>query len=478
MRGLSNWNTGYPNCTGSVVKSAATLAEMIRPVGYSTFAVGKWHLAPLESVSPAGPFDQWPLGRGFDRYYGFMGGETDQWRPQLYCDNRPIRQPCGPAEGYHLTEDLIDQAQAMIRSQKSAVPEKPFFTYLCFGATHAPHQAPKPFIDKYRGQFDAGWDVVREQWFERQKEMGIIPAGTQLAPRNPGVKAWDTLSSDQKTVALRLQEAFAGFLEHTDAEIGRLIAFLRDLGELDNTLILLMSDNGASQEGGPQGMVDYARYFNGYVEPIDESMARLDQIGTEHAHNNYPWGWAQAGNTPGKRYKQNTHGGGVRDPLIVHWPKGIADKGGIRPQFHHVTDITPTVLEVVGVTPPDTINGEAQMPIHGASLAYTFPNEASSERSRKQVQYFEMLGHRGIWADGWKAVAYHEAETPFDADKWELYHLDEDFSESRDLATEKPEKLKEMIELWWAEAGRNGVLPLDDRRVELWARVHSIHETA
>ena len=469
MRGLSNWNTGYPNCTGSVAKSAATLAEMIRPVGYSTFAVGKWHLAPLESVSPAGPFDQWPLGRGFDRYYGFMGGETDQWRPQLYCDNRPIRQPRGPAEGYHLTEDLIDQAQAMIRSQKSAVPEKPFFTYLCFGATHAPHQAPKPFIDKYRGHFDAGWDVVREQWFERQKEMGIIPAGTQLAPRNPGVKAWDTLSSDQKTVALRLQEAFAGFLEHTDAEIGRLIAFLRDLGELDNTLILLMSDNGASQEGGPQGMVDYARYFNGYVEPIDESMARLDQIGTEHAHNNYPWGWAQAGNTPGKRYKQNTHGGGVRDPLIVHWPKGIADKGGIRPQFHHVTDITPTVLEVVGVTPPDTINGEAQMPIHGASLAYTFPNEASSEKSRKQVQYFEMLGHRGIWADGWKAVAYHEAETPFDADKWELYHLDEDFSESRDLATEKPEKLKEMIELWWAEAGRNGVLPLDDRRVELWA---------
>ena len=249
MRGLSNWNTGYPNCTGSVVKSAATLAEMIRPVGYSTFAVGKWHLAPLESVSPAGPFDQWPLGRGFDRYYGFMGGETDQWRPQLYCDNRPIRQPRGPAEGYHLTEDLIDQAQAMIRSQKSAVPEKPFFTYLCFGATHAPHQAPKPFIDKYRGQFDAGWDVVREQWFERQKEMGIIPAGTQLAPRNPGVKAWDTLSSDQKTVALRLQEAFAGFLEHTDAEIGRLIAFLRDLGELDNTLILLMSEPGGRATG-------------------------------------------------------------------------------------------------------------------------------------------------------------------------------------------------------------------------------------
>jgi arylsulfatase A-like enzyme len=469
MRGLANWNTGYPNCTGSIAKSAATLAEMIRPVGYSTFAVGKWHLAPLETVSPAGPFDHWPLSRGFDRYYGFIGGETDQWRPALYCDNHPVRQPKEPSEGYHLTEDLVDQAMAMIRSQKSAIPEKPFFTYLCFGATHAPHQAPKEFIEKYRGRFDAGWDIVRSQWFERQKKLGIIPEDTELAPRNPGVKPWDALTADQKTVALRLQEAFAGFLEHTDAQIGRLTAFLEEIGEIDNTLILLMSDNGASQEGGPQGMVDYARYFNGYVEPIEESMARLDQIGSEYAHNNYPWGWAQVGNTPGKRYKQNTHGGGIRDPLIAHWPKGIAEKGGIRSQFHHVTDIAPTVLEVIGITPPDMINGHAQMPIYGTSLAYTFPTEAKDEKTRKPVQYFEMLGHRGIWAGGWKAVAYHEAETSFESDKWELYHLDEDFSESRGLAAEKPEKLKEMIELWWSEAGRNGVLPLDDRRVELWA---------
>ncbi len=469
MRGLSNWNTGYPNCTGTVAKSAATVAEMLRPVGYSNFAVGKWHLAPIETMTPAGPFDQWPLARGFDRYYGFMGGETDQYHPELYCDNHPIRPPQTPEQGYHLTEDLIDQAQAMIRSQKSAVPERPFFTYLCFGATHAPHQAPGEYLDKYRGKFDAGWDVVRQQWFEKQKALGIIPANTELAPRNPGVKPWENLSAEQKLLACRLQEAFAGFLEHTDAQIGRLVAFLEEIGELDNTLILLMSDNGASQEGGPQGMVDYARYFNGYTEDIKESMARLDQIGTEYAHNNFPWGWAQVGNTPGKRYKQNTHGGGIRDPLIAHWPKGIADKGGIREQFHHVSDITPTILEIVGVEPPDHVNGHAQMPISGTSLAYSFPAAAKAQKTRKDAQYFEMFGHRGIWHDGWKAVAYHEPETPFENDRWELYHLAEDFSESKDLADSKPDKLREMIERWWVEAGRNGVLPLDDRRVEIWA---------
>jgi arylsulfatase len=469
MRGLSNWNTGYPNCTGTVAKSAGTIAEMLRMQGYATFAVGKWHLAPMDHVSPAGPFDQWPLARGFDRYYGFMGGETDQFHPDLYCDNHPIKPPRTPEEGYHLTEDLIDQAQAMIRSQKSAVPEKPFFLYLCFGATHAPHQAPQRFLDKYRGRFDAGWDAVRQQWYERQKKLGIIPPDTELAPRNPGVKPWESLSADQKLLANRLQEAFAGFLEHTDAEIGRLLAFLEEIGESQNTLILLMSDNGASQEGGANGMVDYTRYFNGFVEPLEESMARIGEIGGVKAHNNFPWGWAQVGNTPGKRYKQNTHGGGIRDPLIAHWPKGIADKGGIRPQFHHVTDIAPTIMEVVGITAPEMVNGHPQMPIHGTSLAYSFPAAAKAEPTRKTAQYFEMLGHRGIWAGGWKAVAYHEAEKPFEQDTWELYHLDKDFSESRDLAKSHPEKLREMIELWWSEAGRNGVLPLDDRRVELWA---------
>jgi len=468
MRGLANWSTGFPNCTGTITKNAATIAEVLRPNGYSNFAVGKWHLTPIEQTSPAGPFDQWPLARGFDRYYGFLEGETDQWRPDLTRDNHNTKPPKTPEEGYHLSEDLIDEAIGMVHAQKAAVPEKPFFLYVAFGATHAPHQAPKEYLDKYRGKFDAGWDAIRQQWYERQKELGIIPPDTELAPRNPGVKPWIALTADEQRLALRLQEAFAGFLEHTDAQIGRLVDYLKDSGELDNTLFLLMSDNGASQEGGPLGMVDYSRYFNGRPETIDESIARIDEIGSPEAFNNYPWGWAQVGNTPGKRYKQNTHGGGIRDPLIAHWPAGIAERGGIRHQFHHVTDIAPTIFEAVGATRPDNVNGHPQMPVHGTSLFYTFAPEAKAAPTRKQVQYFEMFGHRGIWADGWKAVTYHEPNTSWDADEWELYHLDKDFSECRNLAEKNPEKLRELIERWWAEAGRNGVLPLDDRRAELW----------
>jgi arylsulfatase A-like enzyme len=469
MRGLANWNTGFPNCTGGVARSAGTLAEALRATGYSTFAVGKWHLTPMEETSAAGPFDQWPLSRGFDRYYGFLQGETDQFSPELYCDNHPIDPPQRPEEGYHLTEDLINQAMSMIRSQKSAVPEKPFFTYLCFGACHAPHQAPQEYLEKYKGRYDAGWDVVRQQWYEEQKKLGIISPETQLAPRNPGVEPWDKLPDHQKKLACRLQEAFAAFLDHTDAQIGRLIAFLEEIGEMDNTLILLMSDNGASQEGGPIGVIDTFKWFNGIPEEMDEILARMGEIGGPKSNSNYPWGWAQVGNTPGKRYKQNTHSGGIRDPLIAHWPKGISDRGGIRGQFHHVTDITPTVLEIVGAEMPESINGVAQMPVHGVSLAYTFPAEAKANKTRKQSQYFEMFGHRGIWSDGWKAVTYHtHPGKRFEEDVWELYNLDEDFSECRDLAKEKPEKLSEMVELWWTEAGRYGVLPLDDRRYELW----------
>lgn len=468
MRGLANWNTGFPNCTGGVAKSAATLAEMIRPQGYSTFAVGKWHLTPMEETSAAGPFDQWPLARGFDRYYGFLQGETDQFAPELYCDNHPIDQPRTANEGYHLTEDLVDQAIGMIRSQKSAVPERPFFLYLCFGATHAPHQPPKAFLDKYKGRFDEGWDATRQRWFERQKALGIIPADTELAPRNPGVDAWDSLPAEQQTLALRLQEAFAGFLDHTDSQVGRLMAFLEQIGERENTVTMLMSDNGASQEGGAIGVIDTFKYFNGIPETLEESMARLDEIGGPKSNTNYPWGWAQVGNTPGKRYKQNTHGGGIRDPLIVNWPAGIHDAGGIRTQFHHVTDITPTLLEIVGVHPPELLNGVAQMPVHGESLAYTFDAGNRELPTRKQSQYFEMYGSRAIFSGGWKAVTFHKPGTPFDDDRWELYHLDSDFSECRDLAKEQPERLARMIELWWTEAGRYGVLPLDDRRAQLW----------
>ena len=468
MRGLSNWNTGFPNCTGTIARSAATLAEMLRPVGYANFAVGKWHLTPMEETSPAGPYDQWPLGRGFDRYYGFLQGETDQYVPELFHDNHAVDPPRTPEEGYHLTEDLVDHAIGFVRDQKSVVPEKPFFLYLAFGATHSPHQAPPEYLAKYRGRFDAGWDAIREQWFERQKAMGIVPADTQLAPRNPGVKPWTELSDGERTLALRLQEAFAAFLDHTDHHIGRLVTFLESIGELDNTLILLMSDNGASQEGGAIGVIDAMRYFNNMPESLEDSLARLDDIGGPNSHTNYPWGWAQAGNCPNKRYKQNTHGGGVRDPLVVHWPAGIADRGAIRTQFHHVTDVAPTILEVVGAPVPETVNGVPQQPIAGTSLAYSFAAEAAGERSRKRVQYFEMFGSRGIWADGWKAVAFHRRGSPYEEDRWELYHLERDFSETNDLAATHPEKLREMVDLWWAEAGRHGVLPLDDRAAELW----------
>jgi arylsulfatase len=469
MRGLANWNTGFPNCTGTVTKSAATLAEMLRPQGYATFAVGKWHLTQMEDTSAAGPFDQWPLGRGFDRFYGLMQGETDQFHPELYCDNRPIDPPRTPEQGYHLTEDLIDQAMHMVRSQKSAVPEKPFFLYLCFGATHAPHQAPSPYLQKYRGRFDAGWDKIRQQWFERQLALGVIPPDTKLAPRNAGVEPWDSLSADEQKVVCRLQEAFAAFLDHTDAQVGRLVDFLAQIGQLDNTVIMVMSDNGASQEGGPIGVIDTFKYFNGIPEKLEDTIARLDDIGGPMSNTNYPWGWSQAGNTPGKRYKGTTHGGGIRDPLVIHWPAGIADHGGIRRQFHHVTDITPTVLEIVGIEPPEQVNGVAQMPVHGQSMVYTFAAENRDAPSAKASQYFEMFGHRAIWAGGWKAVSHHKPNEPFEADRWELYHVDRDFSETEDLAASQPEKLREMVDLWWIEAGRYDVLPLDDRRAQLWS---------
>ena len=357
MRGLSNWTSGFPNCTGRIPPDAATLAELLSSAGYSTFAVGKWHLTPMEETSAAGPFDDWPLRRGFDRFYGFMQGETSQFYPELYCDNHPIPTPYGPDEGYHVSEDLVDQAVAMLRDQRSNAPTRPFFMYFCFGATHAPHQAPPEYLEKYRGRFDEGWDAVRESWFARQLELGVVPPGTDLAPRNQGVRPWAELSDDEKRLAVRLQEAFAGFLDHTDAQVGRLVAGLESLGVVENTLFVLISDNGASQEGGPNGMVDSIHFFNGMLETLDESLERIDDIGGPRANNNYPWGWAQAGNTPLKRYKQNTHGGGVRDPLIVHWPAGISERGSIRSQFCHVSDLAPTILEVAGVAPPRRLSG-------------------------------------------------------------------------------------------------------------------------
>lgn len=469
MRAVSNFDSGFPHMRGYITPHAATIAELLREKGYATFAVGKWHLTPMHLASPAGPFDHWPLQRGFDRFYGFMQGETDQFYPELTCDNHPIDPPYGPEEGYHVSEDLVDQAMTFIRNQKSIWPDQPFFLYLAFGATHAPHQAPREFIEKYRGRFDAGWDVIRKEWYKRQLEMGIIPPNTELAPRNEGVRRWERLSENHKRFALRLQEAFAGFLDHTDHQIGRLISFLEQLGELDNTILMLLSDNGASQEGDHTGVMDEFKFFNGIPEDIDAIQERLDEIGGPHSHSNIPWGWAQAGNTPLKWYKQNTFGGGVRDPLIIHWPKRIRDNGGIRNHFHYITDIVPTILELLEIEPPSIFHGIDQIPISGTSMAYTF--DAPNEPSHKKVQYFEMFGHRGIWADGWKAVTYHVQGHPYDDDEWELYHLDEDFSECHNMTTENPKKLRELIDLWWVEAGRYGVLPLDDRTVKLFRAV-------
>jgi arylsulfatase len=461
VRAVSNMDTGYPNMRGAVTPAAATVAEILRDNGFGTFAAGKWHLAPMAEATAAGPFRNWPLQKGFDGFYGFLQGETDQFNPELTRDNHFVDPPRTPEEGYHVSEDLVDQSIGWVRDQVSLVPERPFFLYLAFGAMHAPHQAPRPYLEKYRGRFDAGWDVERAAWFERQKAMGIVPPDTQLAPHNPGVRPWADLGDKERRFAARLQEAFAAMLEHTDHQIGRLTAFLEDLGVFDNTLFVLVSDNGASQEGGPLGVLDEMKHFNLMSEDLDKALERLDDVGGPHSHSNIPWGWAQAGNAPLKWYKQNTHGGGVRDPLIVRWPGGVEDAGAIRPQFCHAVDIAPTILDVVGIAPPAAVAGVPQMPLHGASLRPTFADP--SAMPGRGVQYFEMLGHRGIWKDGWKAVTHHTPGTPFEADDWELYHLDQDFSETHNLAAVEPERLKGLVEEWWRQAETNGVLPLDDR---------------
>ncbi len=467
MRSVSNFDTGFPNMRGAITPHAATVAQLLSANGYATYAAGKWHLAPMRDCSAAGPHDNWPLKKGFDRFYGFLQGETDQFYPELTADNHHVDPPAGPEDGYHVSEDLVDHSIGWIRDLTSIRPDRPFFLYLAFGAMHAPHQAPRSFREKYRGHFDEGWDVARERWFARQIQMGIVPPGTTLAPRNPGVRPWDDVSENERTFAARLQEAFAGFLDHTDAQIGRLVDFLETQDLLDNTLLVLVSDNGASQEGGPRGVMDEFSFFNLQQEDIDDIVAnRLDDIGGPHSHSNIPWGWAQAGNTPLRWYKQNTYGGGVRDPLIVHWPARIKDSGGIRRQFCHAIDVPATILDITGVVVPDQFMGHEQIPLHGRSIAGTW--DAPDGPAPRSRQYFEMGGHRGIVEDGWKAVTYHKKGEPFDEDQWALYNLDEDFSECHDLAAQLPEKLRQLVDAWWAEAGMNDVLPLDDRGIELF----------
>lgn len=460
IRAISNFDTGFPNTRGAIAPNAATLPAILRQAGYGTFATGKWHLAPMRECSAAGPFHNWPLQKGFDRFYGFMQGETDQFYPELTHDNHFVEPPRSPEQGYHLSEDIVDRSLGFVRDSVSLVPEKPWLLYVAMGAMHAPHQAPQQYLDKYRGKFDHGWEVERERWFQRQKELGIIPQDTALAPKNPGVPDWHSLPEDHQRFASRLQEAFAAMLEHTDAQIGRLMDGLAELGQDQNTLFILISDNGASQEGGATGTLDEMRYFNGMKEDVAKAVERLDDIGTSRSHSNIPWGWAQAGNTPLKWYKQNTHGGGVRDPLIIRWPGKLGAPGELRHTFCHAVDLTPTILDLIGIAIPDTVAGVPQMPMHGVSLKATLETDTSVPR---EAQYFEMLGHRAIWSDGWKAVTHHRRGVDFEQDQWELYNLNEDFSESNNLAQDQPDRLEKMKALWWKEAEKHGVLPLDDR---------------
>ena len=464
---LANFDSGFPGYRGKIAREAGMLPEMLKAHGYRSYMVGKWHVTPLTESGATGPFDGWPLGRGFDRFYGFLDAETDQYSPELVRDNTPVAAPGTFETGYHLTEDLVDQAIRYIADHTADAPETPWLTWLALGACHAPHQVSKDIIEKYDAVFSGGWDVEREQRLAKQKALGIVPADTAMPPRNDWVKPWDEHTPDEQRLFTRLQAAFAGMLDHADQHLARLVAFLEDAGLREDTLILVLSDNGASQEGGPLGMVNAMGPYNGKPEPMDEKIARIDDIGGPDTHSNFPLGWAMASNTPLRRYKQNTHGGGIRDPLVISWPAGIAARGELRGQFTHASDVTPTLLELLGLEPPSVIAGVAQTPLEGTSFKASLFDSAAPAKAGPQ--HFEMFGHRGIWQDGWKAVAYHPPGRPFDADVWELYHLDLDFSETNDLATAQPAKLEEMVTLWWTQAEKHQVLPLDDRFAERFA---------
>lgn len=472
---ISELAQGYPGYDGIISRSRGFLSEILHERGYINFALGKWHLVPIEEGTMAGPFDRWPLGRGFDRFYGFLGAETDQFDPDLVYDNHPIEPDKQPGRPYHLTEDLTDKAIGFIRDLRVVDAGKPFFMYFCPGATHAPHQVPADWIDRYKGRFDAGWDAYREQVFLRQLAMGILPPGTELSPRPDWVKAWDSLSASEKRMYARQMDVFAGFLSHTDHHIGRLLAALEELGDLDNTLIMLVSDNGASGEGGFFGTFNENVFFNGLPDSLETNLAHYDDWGSENTYAHNATGWTMAGNTPFKRWKRNVFNGGIADPLIVNWPRGIAARGEVRGHYSHATDLMPTVLDLLDIAPPLMLNGVPQEEIAGASLAPTFDDAAAPEIH--EIQYYELYGSRAIYDRGWKAVTFHkipgipadgpgDANLPFVQDQWELYKVSEDFSECHDLAAEYPDKLQELIGLWFAQAGKYDVFPLHSHQMK------------
>lgn len=473
MAGITEITTGFPGYDGHIPHENGFLPEMLGEQGYSTHALGKWHLSPVEANSAAGPYDEWPLGRGFERFYGFLGADSDQYTPPLIYDNHQVEPPATPEEGYHFTEDIAARAIEFMTDAKQVNPDKPLFTYFCPGACHAPHQVPQEWADKYEGEFDMGWDEAREQILERQKEMGVVPENTDLSPQNEDVREWDSLSEDEHRLYSRMMEVFAGFLEHTDHQIGKLLDFLDELGELDDTLVMLVSDNGASPEGGPTGSLNENRFFNNIEENVEDNLDAIDDLGGPEYYNHYPWGWTWAGNTPFRRWKRETYRGGASDPMVVHWPNGIDAEGEMRDQFVHAIDLVPTILESIGIEAPDEIKGYSQSPIEGTSFAYSFDDPDAPEQHT--TQYFEMLATRAIYHDGWRAVHPWPLDEPISAEDlsassledsgWELYHVAEDFSEAHDVSDEHPEKLLELIQLWWSEAGKHNVLPLDSRGV-------------
>jgi arylsulfatase len=462
MGRITDLVTGFPGYHGRIGKENGFLSEMLVPHGYAAYAVGKWHLTPFEEIHLGASRARWPLGRGFERFYGYFGGETHQFAPSLVHDNHRVLAPGSIDDGYHLSEDLADRATEFIADLKVSEPGKPFFMYFCTGACHSPHHAPPEWIDRFRGRFDMGWDAWRDATFARQQVMGVLPEGTELSPRPEWVPAWDSLPPEQQRLYARYQECFAAYLSHADHQVGRVLAFLEELGELANTIVFVLSDNGASSEGGETGSINDTRPWNQAERPLEEAIARIDEIGGPTLHNNYPWGWTVAGNTPFRRWKREVHEGGVADPLVVSWPARLPARGEIRRQYVHAIDLVPTILDLTGVTPPASIDGVTQSAIEGVSFAESLFDAGAV--SRRDTQYFEMFGCRAIYHRGWKAVVYHriaDASTPLADDVWELYHVAEDASECHDLAAEHPEILRELVERWWIEAAKYKVLPLD-----------------
>ena len=469
---------GFPGGNAHVPPSCAPLAKVMQLNGYNTYWLGKNHNVPVDQLALGGPKDSWPLNNGWDRFYGFFGGETNQYYPTLMSDSHQVEPPALPEEGYHLSQDLADQAIQMLRDARQTNPSRPFFMWFCPGANHAPHQVAKEWSDKYTGQFDDGYEAYREWVLPRMVGKGLLPEGTTLTPINPlgdasqnpldDVRPWASLNADEKKLFARLAEVYAGFSEYTDHQVGRVIEFLENTGQLENTIVIYAADNGASGEGSPSGSVNENKFFNGWPDELAENMKLYDELGSPNTYEHYPTGWATAFSTPFKMFKRYSYSGGTCDPLVISWPKGMAEsvRGGVRTQYHHSTDIVPTILDCCGLTFPAQVNGVDQTPLPGVSMRYTFGADAAAAPTTKKIQYYAMLGTRGLWQDGWKVVTQHGPTSGvghFDQDVWELYHVDSDRSESHDLASENPEKLKNMIEMWFNEAGKYEVLPLDDR---------------